>query len=138
MEDNFPDDAEAILTYFEHSYIGTLRPNGQRRTPLFPIALWNVHDRTLMGEDRTNNAQEGWHRWFAWIVTCHHPTIWKVIQCLKMEQATTERELERLVAGNSGPKRKKRYQQCDERLRALLQSVEQRPPSDHQESSSVE
>ena len=58
VEDDFPNDAEAILAYFEHSYIGTLRPNGQRRTPLFPIALWNVHDRTLMGEDRTNNAQE--------------------------------------------------------------------------------
>ena len=45
-----------------------------------------------------------------------------------MGQATTERELERLVAGHAGPKRKKRYQQCDERLRALLHSFENRPP----------
>ena len=81
-----------------------------------------------MGEDRTNNAQEGWHRRFASIVTCHHPTIWKIIECLKMEQATTEREVERLVAGHDGPKRKKKYQQCDERLRALLHSIEQRSP----------
>ena len=128
VDDSFPDEAEAILTYFEQSYIGTLRPNGQQRTPLFPIALWNMHDRTLMEDDRTNNAYEGWHRRFASIVTCHHPTIWKVIECLKMEQATTERELERLVAGHAGPKRKKRYQQYDEWLRALLHSFENRPP----------
>ena len=128
LEDNFPDEAEPILTDFEQTYIGTLRPHGQRRTLLFPIALRNVHDRTLMGEDRTNNAQEGWHRRFASIVTCHHPTIWKIIECLKMEQATTEREVERLVAGHAGPKRKKKYQQCDERLRALLHSIEQRSP----------
>ena len=79
VEDNFPHDATAIITYFKHSNIGTSAQNGQRRTPLFPIALWNVHDRTLIGEDRTNNAQKGWHCRFASMVTCHHPTIWKVI-----------------------------------------------------------
>ena len=84
LEDMFPDEAEDVITYFEHTYIGTLRGNSQRRTPMFPIALWNVHNRTLAGEERTNNAQEGWHRRFASVLTCHHPTIWVVIKALQV------------------------------------------------------
>ena len=81
------------MSYFEKNYVGELRPNGQRRTPRFPIALWDVNERTLSGQERTNNAQEGWHRRFATIVTCHHPTTWKAIDSFKAEQATSNADL---------------------------------------------
>ena len=127
LEEIFPEEAEEVVSYFEKNYVGGLRPNGQRRTPRFPIALWNVNERTLSGQERTNNAQEGWHRRFATIVTCHHPTIWKVIDSFKAEQATSERQLERLAAGHPGPKRRKTYEDCDKRLRTLIYTFEQRP-----------
>jgi len=61
QSDSFPQEADAVLDYFEDYYIGRRR-HGQRRTPMFPIPLWNVHESTLEGLPRTNNTIEGWHR----------------------------------------------------------------------------
>ena len=69
LEEIFPANAEVVTSYFEQYYIGTLRPNGQRRTPLFQQRLWNVFNKVLEGHPRTNNSQEGWHRHFSSQVT---------------------------------------------------------------------
>ena len=102
--------------------------SGQRRTPMFPIPLWNVYECSLGGEDRTNNAHGGWQRRFTSVVSCRHPTIWKVIGDFVQEQSSTEREGGRLLAGYGAAKRKKKYANCDRRLRTLLHSFEVRPP----------
>ena len=34
------------------SYTGRRRNNGGRRRPVFPVAMWNVHDRVLHDEVR--------------------------------------------------------------------------------------
>ena len=41
LSENLPLDApaQAIIDYFEDTYIGRLRPGGQRRDPLFPIRI---------------------------------------------------------------------------------------------------
>lgn len=54
----FPDDALPLVNYFEDVYIGRRQRRG-RQLPTFPIAQWNVHDRTLAGMQRTNNDVEG-------------------------------------------------------------------------------
>ena len=66
LSENLPPDApaQAIIDYFEDTYIGRFRPGGQRRDPLFPITVWNMYKQTLQGLPRTNNAVEGWHRSF--------------------------------------------------------------------------
>ena len=51
LEEIFPEEAEEVVSYFEKNYVRGLRPNGQRRTPRFPIALWNVNERTLSGQE---------------------------------------------------------------------------------------
>ena len=51
--------------------------------PLFPPALWNVHDLTLTDGDRTNSFCEGWNNSFAKLVGHNHPTIWRLITHLK-------------------------------------------------------
>ena len=119
LENNLPEEADPVVEYFEEYYIGRLRQNGHRRTPLFPHRLWNIHEQTLEARDRTNKVHEGWHRRFAAQVTCYHPIICKFIDCLKAEQKSTEQRSEQLLAGDADPSRRK-YDLCDKRLRRLL------------------
>lgn len=80
----------------------------QWRSPLFPPTLWSVYQRTLDGEPRTNNHLEGWHRRFKAIVDKHHPNIYVFLDCLKGEQARTETQIERLIAGETPQKLRKK------------------------------
>ena len=41
VSEDFPLDAQAVIDYFEDTYIGRLRPGGHRRAPLFDMELWN-------------------------------------------------------------------------------------------------
>ena len=75
--------AQAIIDYFEDTYIGRLRPGCQRQDPLFPITVWNMYEQTLQGFLRTNNAMDGWHRSFQANVEGCHPNFWKFIDILK-------------------------------------------------------
>lgn len=54
----FPQEALPVANYFEDTYIGRIDRRGQHE-PLFLIALWNVHERTILGQQRTNNDVEG-------------------------------------------------------------------------------
>mgnify|MGYP006352997835 CR=1 FL=1 len=56
--EDFPPEALPVLNYFEDTYIGRRQRRG-RQIPLFPIELWNVHQRTIDGQHRTNNDVEG-------------------------------------------------------------------------------
>ena len=62
--EDFSLDAQAVIDYFEDTYIGRLHPGGHRRVPLFQLGLWNMYNQTLDDLPRTNNAVEGWHRSF--------------------------------------------------------------------------
>ena len=128
LEADFPPEAEEVLTYFETYYIGSLRANGTRKTPLFRHEWWNAHTRTANGEHRMNNIQEGGHSQFSAEVNCHHPTLWKLIENIRNEQQSTEENLERMHAGQDGPTRKERYRKVDQRLRSAVTTFEQCPP----------
>jgi hypothetical protein len=68
---NDPPEAAELLDYFDSTYISG-RPRQQnpaqnkavrlvlrRCPPMFPPAIWNVHDATVNGDARTNNMCEG-------------------------------------------------------------------------------
>ena len=52
-----------------------------RSPPMFPPAIWIVHDATVNGDARTNNMCEGWNNNFVNLVGHAHPSIWRVIEC---------------------------------------------------------
>lgn len=56
---DFPADALPIALFFEDNYIGRMIPRRGRVAARFPIAVWNMYERTLLGQQRTNNNVEG-------------------------------------------------------------------------------
>ncbi|KAB0805437.1 hypothetical protein PPYR_02407 [Photinus pyralis] len=75
-----PQELQPLLDWFEDNYMGRLnrRGNGRRR-PLFPPETWNLYDRVLNDQDRTNNHVEAAHRRIQTELGVHHPTTWKFI-----------------------------------------------------------
>eukprot|EP00117_Sycon_ciliatum_P009252 scpid102301/ scgid2798/ len=57
---------------------------------------------------------------------CHHPTIWKFLDGIFVEQAMVEQCVERENAGHEAPKKRRKYEDRDKRLRAILRSFETR------------
>lgn len=78
----------------------------RNREGLFPQQLWNNYNRVLNDLPRSNNVVEAWHRRFHSVVCCDHPTIWRLINSLKSEEAYYRRRIEQLLAGADQPRKK--------------------------------
>ena len=101
LKDHVPTDLEPLLDYFDATYVsGTYRPirrpgeNGEACTvrfrkipPVFSPGLWNVHEATLAGGDRTNNHCESWNNSFKQLVGHSHPSVWRLITHLKEDES---------------------------------------------------
>ena len=75
LEHQMPDEMLPLLDYFERTYIGRGIGN-QRRAPMFNIEFWNVHNRVINDDPRTNNKLEGHHNLLNSTLGFSHPTIW--------------------------------------------------------------
>ena len=129
LEDTLSRETDPIVEYFEKYYVGTRRYNGERRIPMFPPALWNVHEQTLIGQDHTMhtcNNQEGWHHKFSSTIACHHPTLSKFLDGILLEQSAMEKLRDQVVVGHEGPSKKRKYEDRDRRIQSLVQSFEHR------------
>ena len=93
LEREFVGDEEALLRYFESTYVGQL-VNGVRNRPLFPQELWRVSGRADVGITRTNNAVESFHKAFAsGLVQADHPGVWRFVESLQAQQNITEKDM---------------------------------------------
>ena len=81
------EEFQSLSDYFEDTYIGACRGN-RRVKPKFETADWNVFNRVLSGEPRTNNALEAWNGSFNKFVSTKHPALPKLITRFKDEQKT--------------------------------------------------
>ena len=71
-----PQELGDLLNWFEDTYVGRRNRRGNgRRTPLLLPEIWNLYQRTLNGEDRTNNNAEAAHRRLKYELGTHRPTI---------------------------------------------------------------
>ncbi|CAF1535915.1 unnamed protein product [Adineta ricciae] len=61
LADDFDDEAENLVEYFEETWIGEkkIRGNG-RKKPKFNNELWNVYEHVMNNLPRSNNAVEAW------------------------------------------------------------------------------
>ena len=125
----YPDRAEAIIDYFEDNFIGMKDRRGVRKSPSFPVALWNVSQRLADALPRTNNSVEGWHNGFQRTLMCSHPSVWKLIEKLQEERlqkfATTQ-----LLAGQTCPT-KKVYRISNDRIATIVKDYHNRTTLDY-------
>ncbi|KAK9753340.1 hypothetical protein QE152_g3520 [Popillia japonica] len=76
LSDNLAEELQPMLDWFEDNYIGGLNRRGNgRREPIFPHDMWNMYDRVLNLQDRTNNHAEAAHRRLQIELSADHPTI---------------------------------------------------------------
>jgi len=68
---------------------------------------------------RTNNHLEGWYNKLKKRVGVTHPTIYKIIEEFKKEQAVNEIKIEQYSNGGHKHKRAKKYREIDARLATL-------------------
>lgn len=97
-------------------YSGTVRADGTLTQSRFPIEMWNLHQRTIDGQHRTNNVSEAGHRRVQSLMSCSHPTIWKFIEVLWNEQKSRDAEYALYVAGEAPPEKSKKYRDADKRI----------------------
>ena len=108
-----------VLDYIEDNHIGRARRGRARAQPKFPIRLWNVVSRTEMDLPRTNNNVEGWHNCFCRIINGAHPTLWKFLENLKIEESLSRAETAQILGGHQFPAKKK-YVDCAKRVKKLV------------------
>lgn len=129
LEDSTPGGMEPLLDYFKRTYCtGTFRrverpaPNREnviisRIPPLFPPAMWNVHQVTLEGEQRTNNLCEAWNHRIEQLCGVLHPSIWKLIWWLKRDAALSSTHI---LSNSRGDPPRRRIKRVYCRLQARL------------------
>lgn len=125
-----PPQGMELLQYFDSTYVsGTYRNLGGRVNgirlrsipPRFPPATWNVHHATLNNDARTNNICEGWNNKMYHLANKKHPSIWSLIESIKLEEATAHADMLKFddLGVHPKPKTCRIYIQMQERLRNL-------------------
>ncbi|CAF3646667.1 unnamed protein product [Rotaria socialis] len=117
--DQFDDDADDLLEYFEKTWIGT-----GRTKPQFDHKLWNVYDRVIAAVPRSNNSVEGWHNAFATRVAINHPNIVKLAEKIRREQSKFEVDMQKILQGHDIKTKKACYRKLDERLTRLVNAFD--------------
>ena len=134
---DFDDDADDFLGYFEKTWIGEPKRRGKthrkknhliitydlgtgRKTALFPIELWNMYDRVSQNLPRSNNSIEGWHNAFSKRVSIAHPTITKLTEKIRLEQSKFEVEIAQIRQGHEPKPKKLIYRRMDGRIKRLV------------------
>ncbi len=130
-----PPEFAPLLQWLENSYlgrpvgpaVGPVGPNNQpqqqqqrRRAPLFPVSMWNVHNRVVAHVGRTNNYAEAAHRQVQLELKTTHPTTWKLMTDLQKVQKSRDTYHESLVAGHPPRKKLQKYINCDENILRIV------------------
>ena len=127
LADDLPQELLELLDWLEDNYVGRMNRRGNgRRSPLFPLHIWNVYERCMNDEDRTNNHAEVAHRRLKNELGMQHPTIWKFIDSLKRVQRGRDLYYEQLIAGQTPPIKLKKFREADARIKSVVLQFENR------------
>lgn len=130
LQDIASEDAAPLVDYFNQTYVSgvyRIRNNTNSDTikmrhvpPAFPPATWNMHEATLEGDPRTNNISEGFNNKLAHLVGTQHPSVWRLIECLRSEKSRVDTVLLQDARGHKPYKRRRlHFQKLQERLMNL-------------------
>uniref|UniRef100_A0A915E455 H15 domain-containing protein n=1 Tax=Ditylenchus dipsaci TaxID=166011 RepID=A0A915E455_9BILA len=116
LEELLPEELDPILDWFQTYYIGFVNRRGNMVVPMFAHSLWNVYERTLNGNHRTNNyAEAANHRIQMELDVCH-PGFWNFINCLKNVQQGRDQKYLQWQAGRRPKGKRTVYKEEDARI----------------------
>ena len=75
---------------------------------------------------RTNNSVEGWHSGFQRSLMCSHPTVWRLIEQLKKEEAWASAVVNDTVTCWTNRAVKKLYRTCNTRISNVVHDYSNR------------
>ncbi|CAF3260105.1 unnamed protein product [Rotaria socialis] len=117
VADDFEDDADNIVEYFEKTWIGQRKKRGTgRKKPIFNYELWNVYERVINNLPRSNNSVEAWHCPFANRVSMAHPSTAKLADKIRREQSKFEIDIQQMLQGHQPQLKKLVYRKLNERM----------------------
>ena len=131
LSDDIPAELELLYDYFEDNYLGRPSRHGQPRASNFAIEIWSMYQQAELGLSRTNNAVEGWHRAFQHTVGYVHPTVYKLINSMRLEQSHTENLKAKIDAGQNLVTKNQKYVRVTAAIRRLVDNFNQRKPLDY-------
>jgi hypothetical protein len=108
------DSVREIFSYFQENYLG-YDFNDVR----FPIPFWNVRERFLSAQPRTNNQKEGWHYRFKNMHSKSNPTMETSLQMIQKEELHWYQECQKILGGIV-PRKKKKSIQIETRLENIM------------------
>ncbi|XP_067648905.1 uncharacterized protein [Haliotis asinina] len=82
----------------------------------YPLILWNYFK---YDGPRTNNHVEGFHTRLMKKAGKSHPNLFEVVQLFIHEEASSNVQVLQLESGQSAPRRRRRYDDIDNRLERL-------------------
>ncbi|CAB4069084.1 unnamed protein product [Lepeophtheirus salmonis] len=111
-------DMKAFSRYLEDTWIGTFS-----NEPLFSQLSWNQYDACHAGIPRSSNVLEGWHHGFQSLFNCAEPTIWKLMDGIKLEQAITDNKIVQHLRRQPPYPRKRKLIQFDYQLKTIVEQL---------------
>ncbi|CAF1611635.1 unnamed protein product [Rotaria magnacalcarata] len=123
--DQFDDDADDLLEYFEKTCIDEPKRRGTgRKKPQFDHKLWNIHGRVVATVPRPNNSVEGSHNAIANRAAISHPTIVKLGEKIRRSQSKFEVDMTKILQGHDIKTKKACYRKLDERITRLASAFD--------------
>ena len=104
LADEAPANLRCLVEYFDGTYVNG---GALRSTPRFPPMIWNVHDATVHGRDRTNNQCESWNATFKSLVGHANPSLWTVVKCIDKDAHMVAADILRVQRGEPPSTRSK-------------------------------
>ncbi|KAI1701881.1 hypothetical protein DdX_15828 [Ditylenchus destructor] len=129
--ETLPDCLDQVGSWFEHNYIGAEVRRGGRMVqiqPRFPHQLWNVHQRTIDGQHRTNNYAEAGNRRIQSEMGMETPTMGYFIDRLKLIQRGRDQAHVRWLQGYQAKPKRTKYRMADERILKVIEQYDNRSP----------
>ena len=109
--------------YLEDNYLRGRRRGRGRQRPQFPPETWNCYERTLENLPRTNTF-DAWHRRINTLIGKHHPSFFHAIEQSQAEVSEINRDIERLEAGHSPQRKRRKYIATDSRILRIVENYQ--------------